>query len=134
LVQNLLANHDFAQYYLDHLEHMLDTDFTTAAFRARMGTPDGPGLWQRVIPSAYLEADFPNSPPFTGRQFTNDEVYRGGYVQQELRHANAFVLGIHHYVRMRYASAREQLAILRKTYPAGASGAQFTGTVESVPQ
>ena len=27
LVQNLLRNHDFRQYYLDHLEHLLDTEF-----------------------------------------------------------------------------------------------------------
>jgi hypothetical protein len=134
LVQNLLANHDLAQYYLDHVEHLLDTDFTPAAISARMGVPDGSGLWQRIIPSAYFEADFPNSTPFTGRQFTNDEVYRSGYVQQELRHANAFVLGIYHYVRMRYDSARAQLATLRATFPAGASGGQFPGTLEPVPE
>ena len=61
-------------------------------------------------------------------------MYRAGYAQQELRHGNGFVLGIHHYVRMRYDSAREQLTVLRKTYPAGASGARFTGTVEDLPQ
>src|SRR6266498_6119124 len=55
LVQNLLANHDLAQYYLDHVEHLLDTDFTPAAISARMGVPDGSGLWQRIIPSAYFE-------------------------------------------------------------------------------
>jgi hypothetical protein len=134
LVQNLLANHDLAQYYLDHIEYLLDTDFTPAAIPARMGVPDGSGLWQRVIPSAYFEADFPNSAPFTGRQFTNDEVYRSGYVQQELRHSNGFVLGIYHYVRMRYDSARAQLATLRATFPAGASGGQFPGTLEPVPE
>ena len=88
----------------------------------------------QVLALARAQADFQNSPPFTGRQFTNDEVYRAGYTQQELRHGNEFALGIHHYVRMRYDSAREQLTILRKTYPAGASGAQFTGTVEPLPQ
>jgi hypothetical protein len=109
LVQNLLANHDFAQYYLDHLEHLLDTDFTTAAITARMGNGDGSGLWQRVSPSAYLEGAYPNSAPFTGRQFTNDEVYRAGYGQHDLRHAGEFALGISHYVQLRYDSAREQL-------------------------
>jgi spore coat protein CotH len=134
LVQNLLANHDFAQYYLDHIEHLLDTDFTPAAISARMGAPDGPGLWQRVVPSAYFEADFPQSGPFTGRQFTNDEVYRAGYEQQELRHADEFVLGIYHYVRMRRDSARAQLATLRRTFPAGASGGQFPGILEPLPE
>src|SRR4051812_21710651 len=134
LVQNLLANHDFAQYYLDHVEHLLDTDFNPAAISARMGVPDGPGLWQRVVPAAYFEADFPGSPPFTGRQFTNDEVYRAGYAQQELRHADEFALGIYHYVRMRHDSARAQLEGLRATYPAGASGAQFPGALEPLPE
>jgi hypothetical protein len=134
LVQNLLANDAFAQYYLDHIEHLLDTDFNAAAISARMGAPGGPGLWQRVVPSAYFEADFPYSAPFTGRQFTNDEVYRAGYVQQELRHADEFALGIYHYVRMRHDSARAQLASLRSTFPSGASGAQFPGTLESLPE
>jgi CotH kinase protein len=134
LVQHLLANHELAQYYLDHLEHLLDTHFNTTVICARMGTPDGAGLWQRVAPSAYLEADFPSSPAFTGRQFTNDEVYRAGFAQQEIRHANEFTLGIYHYVRMRYDSARSQLATLRRTYPAGASGADFTGTLEPLPK
>jgi len=134
LVGNLLANHDFAQYYLDHIEHLLDTDFTPQAISARMGVSGRSGLWQRVVPSAYFEADFPYSPAFTGRQFTNDEVYRTGFAQQELRHADEFVLGVYHYVRMRYDSARAQLAKLRTTYPAGASGAQFPGTLEPLPE
>jgi hypothetical protein len=86
-----------------------------------------------VIPSAYFEADHPLSPPFTGRQFTNDEVYRAGHEQQELRHGNEFTLGIYHYTRMRYDRAREQLAKLRQTYPAGASGATFPTTPEPLP-
>jgi CotH protein len=134
LVQNLLANHDFAQYYLDHLEHLLDTWFTPEAISARMTGPGDSALWPRVAASAYLEADFPYSQPFTGRQFTNDEVYRAAYTQQELRHANEFALGVYHYVRMRYDSARTQLAALRATYPAGASGADFTGALEPLPE
>jgi hypothetical protein len=86
------------------------------------------------VPSAYFEADFPQSGPFTGRQFTNDEVYRAGYEQQELRHADEFVLGIYHYVRMRRDSARAQLATLRRTFPAGASGGQFPGILEPLPE
>ena len=125
LVQNLLANHDFAQYYLDHLEYLLDAAFTPAAVAARMGTPDGNGLWQRVDQAAYLEADTPYAAAFTGRQFTNDEVYRGGFAQEYLRHGNSSIEGIYHFVRMRRDSARAQLQTLRATYPAGASGAHF---------
>ncbi|WP_433293474.1 CotH kinase family protein [Actinoplanes sp. CA-030573] len=120
LVTKLLADHDCAQYYLDHIDHLLATDFTPDALTARMNA-----LWPRVVPSAYLEADFPNSAPFTGRVFTNDEVYRAGHEQQELRHGNEFILGIYHYARMRCDSAHEQLTALRKTFPAGASGATF---------
>ncbi|NMO49897.1 hypothetical protein HH310_01605 [Actinoplanes sp. TBRC 11911] len=128
LVTKLLANHEFAQYYLDHIEFLLDTDVNPDAMTKRMD-----GLWQRVIPSAYFEADFPNSKPFTGRQFTNDEVYRAGHEQQELRHANEFALGVYHFTRMRYDRARQQLATLRRTFRAGASGATFPATPESLP-
>ncbi|MFI5890233.1 CotH kinase family protein [Actinoplanes sp. NPDC051513] len=128
LVQNLLANHVFAQYYLDHLDFLLETDFTPQALTGRMD-----GLWPRVVPSAYLEADFPHSAPFTGRQFSNDEVYRAGHEQQELRHDKQFVLGVRHYARMRCDSAREQLTALRSRYPAGASGAHFPAVHENPP-
>jgi hypothetical protein len=125
LVQNILVHHDFVQYYLDHLEHLLSTDFTPDAIAARMGTTGGTGLWHRVSQSAYLEADFPHSWPFTGRQFTNDEVYRAGYTQEFLRHDRSSIQGIYHYVRMRSDSAWAQLKALRTAYPAGASGANF---------
>ena len=133
LVQNILANHDFAQYYLDHLEYLLDTAFTPAAVAERMGTPDGNGLWQRINQAAYLEADTPYSAPFTGRQFTNDEVFRAGYAQEHLQHGNSSIEGIYHFVRMRYDSARTQVHALRATYPAGASGARFGAASRPVP-
>jgi hypothetical protein len=133
LVQNSLVHHEFVQYYLDHIEHLLNTDFTGAAIAARMGTPDGPGLWQRVSQSAYLEADVPNSSPFTGRQFSNDEVYQAGYGQEFLNHGNSNIQGIYHYVRMRSDSAWEQLKALRATYPAGASGVDFGQPAEPTP-
>ncbi|WP_433362116.1 CotH kinase family protein [Actinoplanes sp. CA-142083] len=129
LVQNLLANHDFAQYYLDHLDFLLETDFTPQALSDRMVA-----LWPRVVPSAYFEADLPNSAPFTGRQFSNDEVYRAGHEQQELRHDKQFVLGVYHYARMRCDSAREQLSALRTRYPAGASGAHFPAVPGNLPK
>ncbi len=133
LVQNLLRNQDFLRYYLDHLEHLLDTAFTPAAIAQAMGTGGGGGLWERVCHAAYLEADTPHGQPFTGRQFTNDEVYRSGYEQNELRHGDAKIEGIIHYVRMRYDRAREQLAALRTTHPRGASGATFSGMMEALP-
>ena len=122
LVANVLRNTAFRRYYLDHLEHLLDTEFTPQAIDTRIGATD---LWGRVVPGTYLEADTPYAAPFTGRQYTNDEVYRSGFEQLELRHGETFVLGVSHYVRMRYDSAREQLGSLRRNDPSGASGANF---------
>jgi hypothetical protein len=130
LVQNLLRNRDFLRYYLDHLEHLLDTDFNPAAIDGAIGTG---GLWDRVSQAAYLESDTPGGQPFTGRQFTNDEVYRSGREQQELRRGDAKTEGIIHYVRMRHDRARAQLAELRRDQPAGASGAEFSGKLEPLP-
>ena len=132
-MQNVLANHDFVQYYLDHVEHLLSTEFTPAAIATRMGTTTGTGLWQRVSQSAYLEADFPYASPFTGRQFANDEVYRAGYAQELLRHGESAIQGIHHYVRMRSDSAWDQLKALRPRYPSGGSGIDFGRLAERVP-
>jgi hypothetical protein len=130
LVTNLLANTAFRRYYLDHLEHLLDTVFSTSAIDAVLGidapgVPTGEGLWDRVATSAYLEAPSPFGSPGTGRQFVNDEVYRAGCAQQELRRSNGLILGIHHYVRMRHDRAREQLRHLRRRDPAGSGGAGF---------
>ena len=41
--------------------------------------------------------------------------------------------GIVNFVRMRHDSARKQLAELRKTDPAGSSGASFSGVMEPLP-
>jgi len=133
LVTNLLANHDLAQYYLDHVEYLLDTHFSPDDVRRELGLDGGDGLWQRISPAAYLESDTPYGRPFTERQFTNDQVYRAGFEQQELHQDGAAILGIYHYVRMRYDSARSQLAQLRATYPAGASGASFPAVEEPLP-
>lgn len=133
LVQNVLRNRDFLRYYLDHLEHLLDTDFNPDAISAQIG-PDGGGLWDRVRQAAYLESDTPEGPPFTGRQFSNNEVYLNASKQNELHRGESHIEGIYHYVRMRYDSARRQLAELRRSHPRGASGAAFPGTVDKLPE
>jgi hypothetical protein len=136
LVSNLLANTEFRRYYLDHCEYLLDTLLSPAAIDAAIGigpgARSGDGLWDRINASAYLEAASPFGWPATGRQFLNDEVYRAGYAQQELRRGGTFILGIHHYLLMRYDRAREQLRELRRRDPAGSSGASF-GTAAPVP-
>jgi hypothetical protein len=117
LVQNLLRNHDYRQYYLDYMEHLLDTEFNPQAFAAQIGTHSGDGLWQRIRQAAYLESDTPWGRPFTGRQFSNDELYWSGYRQHEMRRGRKKAEGIVHYVRMRRDSARAQLRQIRRTMP-----------------
>ncbi|MEU6389538.1 CotH kinase family protein [Streptomyces sp. NPDC046939] len=136
LLTNLLRHHDFCQYYLDHLEYLLDTEFApekVAALLGAEGSGRADGLWQLVASAAYGESVSPHGQPYTGRQFTNDEVYRAGYRQWELSRGSQHTYGIYHYTRMRYDRAREQLAELRKTYPDGASGALFPTAMEALP-
>jgi hypothetical protein len=114
LVQNLLRNHDYRRYYLDYLEHLIDTGFNPRTIAARIGAQGEGGLWDRVRQAAYLESSTPHGRPFTGRQFTNDEIYWTGCRQRELRRGKKKVEGIVHYVRMRRDSARAQLRDLRQ--------------------
>jgi CotH kinase protein len=134
LVQNLLRNQDYRQYYLDHLEFLLDTGFNPDAFGEKIAPDSDAGLWGRVHQAAYLESATPYGQPFTGRQFTNDEVYQSGCKQTELRHGQEHADGILHYVRMRRDSAREQLDQLRKQVPRAAGGAGFPAAMEPLPR
>ena len=133
LVQNLLRNHEYRQYYLDYLEHLLETEFNPRAITALIEAGSGDGLWGRVRRGAYLEAGTAHGWPFTGRQFTNDEVYRSGCRQYELRRGRRMVDGIVHYVRMRRDSARHQLKQLRATMPRATDGDAFPATMETLP-
>lgn len=133
LVQNLLSNHDCRQYYLDSLEHLLDTEFSPDAIAEQISPESETGLWARVRQAAYLESDTPYDAPFTGRQFTNDEVYWAASKQKEVQHDKARIVGILNYVRMRYDSARAQLKELRKTNPRGAGADEFPTTMEPLP-
>jgi len=133
LVQNLLRNHDYRQYYLDYLEHLIDTEFNPDSMAARIGAEGAGGLWDRVRQAAYLESVTPYGQPFTGRQFSNDEVYLSGCRQYELRHGNEKAEGIVDYVRMRRDSAGRQLEDLRKTMPR-AGAADFPVDIETLPR
>lgn len=134
LVQNLLRNWDYRQYYLDYLELLLDTQFNPDAFGERIAADSDDGLWGRVRQAAYLESATPYGQPFTGRQFTNDEVYLSGCKQNELRHGQEKAEGIIHYVRMRRDSARQQLEQARKTTPRATYEAGFPATMEPLPR
>jgi hypothetical protein len=133
LVQNLLRNRDYRQYYLDHLEFLLDTQFHPEAIGEQIAADCDDGLWGRVRQAAYLESATPYGPPFTGRQFSNDEVYLAGSKQNELRHGSEKAEGIVHYVRMRRDSARQQLDRLRPTIPPGPAAGSFPAAAEPLP-
>jgi hypothetical protein len=133
LVQNLLLNQDYRQYYLDYLEFLLDTEFNPDAFSRQIAADSGDGLWGRVGQAAYLESATPYGQPSTGRQFTNDEVYWSGCKQNELRRGQEKAEGIVHYVRMRHDSAREQLEKLRTETPRTAGPVSFPAVVEPLP-
>jgi hypothetical protein len=100
------------------------------------------GAWDRVRASAFLEADGPTLAPHTGRQFTNDQVFWNGFKQiqlpdvptSQLQPGQQFTLGIVHHVRMRIASARQQLEDLRETIPRGSSGVTFPDAITPVPR
>ena len=132
-MQNLLRNRDYRQYYLDYLEFLLDAQFNPDAFSQQIAADSDDGLWGRVCQAAYLESATPYGQPFTGRQFTNDEVYLSGCKQNELRHGQEKADGIINYVRMRRDSARQQLAQLRKATPRATDPASFPATMEPLP-
>jgi hypothetical protein len=132
LVRNLLRNHDYRQYYLDYLEHMLDTEFNPGAIAEQIGARTEDGLWHRVRQAAYLESDTPYEKPFTGRRYSNDEVYQSGCRQRQLRHGKKTIEGIIHYVRMRHDSARAQLKQLRRAIPRTVDG--FPPAAERLPR
>jgi hypothetical protein len=133
LVQNLLRNHDYRQYYLDFTEYLLETSFNPGAVGEQIAAGSGHGLWGRVSQAAYLESGSPYGQPFTGRQFTNDEVYLSGCQQNELWHDREKADGIIHYVRMRRDSAHQQLDRLRIQTPRADGQPGFPEAAEPLP-
>lgn len=134
LITNLLKNDEFKQYYLDFMEHTLDTNFNPQVISGKIGTEGSGGIWDRVRNAAYLESDSANGSPHTGRQWTNEEIYHHGSQHHELHRHNTRLEGIEHYVRMRHDSARSQLTKLRTQYPKGASGADFNASPDPIPK
>jgi CotH kinase protein len=134
LVQNLLRNTAFRRYYLHAIEGLLEREFTPREIDARMRGSTGAPLWPRVAQAAYLESNTPDGSPFTGRQFSNHEVYLAAEMQYELQHGEGHVEGIVHYVRMRAASAAKQLAALRAVgSTSGTGGLTFPAVMEPLP-
>lgn len=130
LLVHLLGNTDFLRYYLDHLEHLLDTTFDPATIAARIAPG---GLWDRVRRSAYLESDFPGGPQHTRRNFTNHDIWRHTERQEQLRFADRSLDAITTFARRRHDTARAQLAARRAQHPRGSSGGTFPATPDPVP-
>lgn len=132
LLHALLKNTTFLRYYLDHLEWFARTVFTEAWVVDAIGD-ENRGLRSRVQTAAFLESDTPTGAPHTGRQFTNDEVYRHGFNHDEFHRGSFNLEGILHYVRMRHDNAASQLAELRRKHPSGSSGATFPARPGAIP-
>jgi hypothetical protein len=141
LIRNILRNRAFVAYYLDFMEFALDEIFNGDFVLAHIGDRGTGGAWDRVVQSAFLEADGPRHAPHTGRQFTNDQVFHNGFAHIELPNrsevtlgfGDPFTLGILHHVRIRHDTARAQLAELRETFPRGSSGVTFPEPMTPVP-
>jgi hypothetical protein len=133
LVTNLLRNQEYRQYYIDHIENLLDTEFNPKSIAAAIGHETDGGLWIRVRQAAYQESETPHGRPFTGRRYTNHEIYLNSYRQYEIHDIPRKIEGIVHYVRMRHDSAREQIEQFRKDLPRSACIGDFPSTVEPLP-
>lgn len=133
LVTNLLQNRVYRQYYIDHIEYLLDTEFHPKAIATEIGGESEGGLWDRVRQAAHQESETPHGPPFTGRGYSNHEVYWNAARQSELRRGSKKVDGIVHYVRMRRDSARAQLEQLRKSLPRSTRSTDFPSAMEPLP-
>jgi len=112
LLTNLMKNKEARTYYLDFMEYFINTSFTEKNISSNLDR-----LWKLIEKSVFLESDSPQGAPHTGRQFTNDEVYKHGKEQNEINKNNMHAEGIIHYVKMRRTSALEQIKKQRGTYP-----------------
>ena len=83
------------------------------------------------LPRGLPESFTPYGQPFTGRQFANNEVYLSAYKQNELRHGDVKSRGSFTMCACG-TTALGDATTLRKTYPRGASGATFSGMMETL--
>jgi len=105
LITRTLANPEFRAYYLGAIEALLDSYFNTRVIDAQVER-----IFEHIKTAVFLESDSPQGRPHTGRQWTNDQVYWNGRLHYELQTGPQMTWGIHHYVKMRYESARQQLS------------------------
>lgn len=133
-VKNLLRNHHYLRYYLDHMQWMLEQYFNDGWVVAQIGQEGSGGLWDRVRASARLESDGERDGAHTGRRWTWEQVYWNGFRHEQLVVDAQRFTGILHYVRMRHDSALAQLQRMRADHPRGSSGATFPPTIDALPE
>ncbi|MBK6460917.1 MAG: CotH kinase family protein [Myxococcales bacterium] len=129
LLGNILKNGAFLAYYLDFVQWANDTLLTEPKVMSKVAR-----LFARVERAAYLEGEG-GAPAHTGRQFTNDEVYRNGFSHHELRRGQQVILGIKHFVVMRHERVAAELTRLRaqRGVAQGSSGATFPAPLDELP-
>lgn len=133
LIANVLANREFLAYYLDFVEHFLDTHFKADEVEQSIKTT----VWPLVETAAFLESKTKNCAPFrptednrwrcahTGRRFSNDAVYENARAFKWVDWDTAKNAPIPEFMRLREENVRKQLSEWRKTVPKGSSGATF---------
>jgi hypothetical protein len=121
------------KYYLDFLEHFLDTHFRPDVVENEIKA----SVWTTIEKAAFLESDSKSCAPFrpnadnrwrcahTGRRFSNEAVYDAAREFKWLDWDNSKKAPIPEFMRLRETNVRAQLANWRKTFPKGASGARF---------
>lgn len=110
LMTALMSIPKYSERYRQILRSILQTQFNPQAIQALQAR-----FWRVIESSVYQESDTPRGQPFTGRQFTNDQVYWNGVQNHELQNGPQFIQGIYHYVVMRTESAWRQLNSTRPT-------------------
>jgi hypothetical protein len=136
IVTNLLKSERYLRYYLDHMEFLLDTWFNSANMSAQIKARASLIRDAAILESAGDqcrrnangsddEAEIDQCPSHTGRQFSWFEVKHFGFGNQKLTRDPMVIEGLLWYVQLREASARRQLALLRRQHPRGSSGVTF---------
>jgi spore coat protein CotH len=130
LVTNILKNKEYMQYYLDSIEHLLETKFNENSIYNEQKK-----IFNHIQTSVYMEADKPNCDQFiadpykcahTGRQFENNGIYENIIGKKSFTGWGSMrVDSIANFTKERFSSAKQQLKELRKKYPKSQKSNEF---------
>ena len=132
---NLLRNHDLCQYYLDHLEHLLDTVFTPdkvlgADRRRGRGRTVGPGAPRRLPRGRHSVLAAVHRAPVHQRRGLPHRLpaERDPRAARRRSRASSTTSGC---AATALGNSSRRCA---RTIPSGASGATFSGVLEPLPE